>query len=311
MDPFSTARLFAGAAFLAVAAGMDLRTRHVPNPLWVLLGTLGLGLVVVDLAMSSASAEYYVVLASAAGLFYAVFFGEPLLDEDGFHGRRLRIGLLGLALVGLVGATWNVVASGRTDSVAFLEYLTMPVMVLVYQGMYQVRLLHGGADAKALIALTLLVPTYPDLGPAIGPMVVDARIDAAMRLWFPFSFVVLVNAMLLFLAIPLGYLLHNAVRGDLRFPMAFLGRRADLDDLPPHVWLMERIDDRGEHVVVLFPRRGRDRDSEVERLRRAGIRRAWVQPKVPFMVPLLGGFLLAFLVGNLLLGFLSLLGPRG
>lgn len=311
VDPFSAVRLASGAAFLIAAAGMDVRARRVPNSVWVLLGTLGLGLAVVDLATSPASAEYYVVLASTAALFYALFFGEPLFGEDGFHLRPLRIGLLGLAVAGLAGAAGNVVASGSTDLVPFLEFLTMPVMVLAYQGMYHVRLLHGGADAKALIALTVLVPTYPDLAPAIAPFVVDRRIDAAMRLWFPFSFVVLVNAMLLFLAIPLGYLLLNAVRGDLRFPMAFLGRRADLDDLPPHVWLMERIDDRGEHVVVLFPRRGRDRESELDRLRRAGIRRAWVQPQIPFMVPLLGGFLLAFLVGNLLLGFLSLLGPRG
>jgi prepilin signal peptidase PulO-like enzyme (type II secretory pathway) len=73
---------------------------------------------------------------------------------------------------------------------------------------------------------------------------------------------------------------------------------------------MERIDRRGERVLVLFPRRGRDQKEEVDKLQAAGVTRAWVQPQVPFMVPLLGGFLLAFFVGNVLLGFLVAVMPR-
>jgi len=32
-------------------------------------------------------------------------------------------------------------------------------MLVVYQLFYRVRLLHGGADTKGLIALTLLIPS--------------------------------------------------------------------------------------------------------------------------------------------------------
>src|SRR2546430_15439163 len=78
------------------------------------------------------------------------------------------------------------------------------------------------------------------------------------------------------------------------FPYTTLFRsyRAPLDPFPKHVRLMERITDRGEHVVVLRPKRDLDPMPEILKLRAAGIRRAWVTPWIPFMVPLLGGFLL-------------------
>jgi prepilin signal peptidase PulO-like enzyme (type II secretory pathway) len=73
---------------------------------------------------------------------------------------------------------------------------------------------------------------------------------------------------------------------------------------------MERVDRHGERVAVLFPSRSKDESEEAEKLRAAGATRVWVQPKVPFLVPLLLGFLLALLVGNLMLGFLTAVLPR-
>src|SRR5438309_1229101 len=158
-----------------------------------------------------------------------------------------------------------------------------------------------------LIALGLLVPTYPDMAP-FPIMTLDPRVETFWRVTFPFSLVVWVDAAVLFLAVPLGFLLLNAARGDRAFPQALLGYRARLDPFPPHAWLMEKISARGDHVLVLFPKRGGSPAQDLERLRAAGIDRAWVTPQIPFMVPLCGGFLLAFFVGYVLLGFLRLVG---
>src|SRR5256886_17185787 len=91
------------------------------------------------------------------------------------------------------------------------------------------------------------------------------------------------------------------------FPYTTLFRsyRAPLDPFPKHVRLMERITDRGEHVVVLRPKRDLDPMPEILKLRAAGIRRAWVTPWIPFMVPLLGGLLLAFFAGYVLVAVLG------
>ncbi|OGS48186.1 MAG: hypothetical protein A3K68_06600 [Euryarchaeota archaeon RBG_16_68_13] len=299
VDAFAAARLVTGTGLLALASAWDVRTRRVPDPLWIALGAAGLVLLAAESVLSGAGLEAYALAGGTAILFAAVFFGDPLFDEHGFRLRPARLGAFGLAGV-LVG--WGVVAArdlGDPRAASFWQLLTMPALVLVYQTLYQVGLLHGGADAKALIALTLLVPTYPDAFP--WPLLaIDPLLEPAMRILFPFSFVAFVDAAVLYLTFPVGFLAVNTARGDLRWPQALFGFRADLDRLPKHVWLMERIDDRGEHVLVLMPRRRSDPEEQARKLRDAGIHRAWVQPKVPFMVPLFAGFLAAFLVGNFL-----------
>src|SRR2546428_9783438 len=104
----------------------------------------------------------------------------------------------------------------------------MPIMVLVYQGFYRLRLLHGGADAKGLIALTLLIPAYPDALP-FPVLQADARVDALLRVVFPFSLVIWVDAAVLSLAVPVALLIYNVARGDLALPQALLGYRAHLN----------------------------------------------------------------------------------
>lgn len=299
MDAFAATRLALGVSFLSVAAIGDLRTRRVPDPLWVVLGSVGLVVLAIELLISSAPVVVFALLPATAIPFYAIFYGSPLFDTDGFHPRPMRLGMFGLAGVLFAwsaGSTWE--QGGSTVS-TYGPLLSMPVMVLVYQGFYQMKLLHGGADAKAMIALTLLLPTYPDASP-FPLLASDPRIAPAMELVFPFSLVILVDAALLYLFVPLVILSFNTFRGDVRFPQALFGYRADLDRPPKNVWLMERIDERGEHILVLMPRRGRDQAREAQRLREAGITRVWVQPKIPFMIPLLLGLLLAFFVGNVL-----------
>jgi preflagellin peptidase FlaK len=307
MDGFAITRLAIGVGFLLVAAVADVRTRRVPDPLWIGLGAIGLVILAFELVQDQIEADAWALLGSAAILFFVIFYGAPLFGEDGFHPRPFRFLLFVVAAGLFVYPAVHHSTSGAPLSQGLLELYSMPAMILVYQLFYRVRILHGGADAKALIALGLLVPTYPSVAP-FPLMTIDPRVAAFWRVTFPFSLVMWVDAAVLFLAVPLGLLVWNAAHGDVAVPQALLGYRARLDAFPSHAWLMEKITARGDHVLVLFPKRGGNPTQDLERLRAAGIRRAWVTPQVPFMVPLLGGFLLAFFVGNVLLGFLRLVG---
>jgi len=317
VDAFSVARLVVGAGFLAVAAVLDVRTRRVRDPVWIALGSVGLAILAVDLVAIEAGLNRWLLLGSAAILFFAVFYGKPILDEDGIHLRPVRVLVLGVAAVSFVLALLlpespllflpHAGLPGRTIPLSALA--SMPVLLVVYQGFFQLGLLRGGADTKAMMALTLLVPYYPDLAP-FPVLVLPSNVANAMGTLFPFSLIVFVNAAVLFLAIPVAYLLVNAIRGDFELPQALFGTKAPLDHLPPHVWLMERVDRHGERVTVLFPSHAKDESEEVAKLRTAGADRVWVQPKVPFLVPLLAGFLLAFFVGNVMLGFLTAVLPH-
>jgi preflagellin peptidase FlaK len=305
VDAFAATRFAVGTAVLLAAAASDVRTRKVSDRWWIALGSLGLVLLAIQLVVERRDPAAAALLGSAALLFYAIFFGRPLLEEDGFHPRLMRVGLLLAAGALFLFPAATHAASGEGLPSDTLELYPLPAMVVIYQGLYWARLLHGGADAKGLIALTLLVPTYPDVSPF--PLLVgDPRVEGLFRLAFPFSLVIWVNALVLFLGVPVGLFAANAVRRDVAWPLAFLGYRVSIDAFPRHAWLMEKIDSRGEHVVVLFPRRGGDPAQDLAGLREAGIRRVWVTPQIPFMVLLLGGYLLAFLAGNLLLALLRL-----
>lgn len=303
MDAFAATRLAVGAGFLVVAAVSDVRTRRVRDPLWIALGTIGLIVLAAELFGKGASWPAWSLLASGAVLFYTVFLGRPLFEEDGFHPRSVRLFLFFIA--GLLFLLALSMAGSARSSPSIPELASMPAMIVIYQGFYRLRLLHGGADAKGLIALSLLVPTHPEASP-FPLLAVDPIVASVLRTLFPFSLVVWLDAALVSLAVPIALFAYNAARGDFAIPQAFLGYRAPVDAFPAHAWLMEKITERGDHVLVLFPKRGLDPAADLARLRAAGIDRVWVTPQTPFLVALLAGFLLAFFAGNLLVGVLGL-----
>ncbi|SDF15375.1 preflagellin peptidase FlaK [Halorubrum xinjiangense] len=83
----------------------------------------------------------------------------------------------------------------------------------------------GGADAKAMIALAVIFPTFPayEVGGLVFPLV-DTDIGV-------FSLTVLTNTVLLGLAYPAGLALRNLVRGEVSSSM-FLARPVATDSLP-------------------------------------------------------------------------------
>jgi hypothetical protein len=164
-------------------------------------------------------------------------------------------------------------------------------MVMMY-GWYYFGPTIGGADVKALLTVAVLVPFAPDAG---------ATLHAFGDQGFPFPWVVFMNSLLLYLAIPVGLLAWNIAHGDLEKPwlQALLGVRMELEQArDSYVWPMTRVvGDR----TVLAPMVNRDLylPSEWDALAAAGIERPWVSLKIPYIIPLFGAFLLSAFVGDL------------
>ena len=84
----------------------------------------------------------------------------------------------------------------------------------------------GAADAKAMIALAFLLPTFPAY--ALGGLelpVVDTTIGV-------FSLTILTNAVILAVAAPVGLGLGNLLRGRIKPVVMFLARPVRIDSLP-------------------------------------------------------------------------------
>ncbi|SEW26695.1 A24 family peptidase [Natrinema salifodinae] len=83
----------------------------------------------------------------------------------------------------------------------------------------------GGADAKALLVLAVLFPTFPEY--TVGPLTVPLEMTPIG----PFSFTILTNAVLVGVVLPLALAVRNAVAGRIA-PVMFVGWPIVWDELP-------------------------------------------------------------------------------
>lgn len=209
----------------------------------------------------------------------------------------------------------------------------VPIIMAVAYGLWKVRLLFGGADAKCIMAFALLVPYPPAL--AAG----DGTLYPHFIAFLPTAVTMLTNAVMLTLFIPVGYFLLNVVRGNFHPVAMFLGTRVKLERVfEDPVWVMEWVhpkpgtaddveeglaldqtsedpdlDDEGLPTVDAatiegadvrlhyMPTRAGDYALNLARLRKMDIDTVWVTPKVAFMIPLFLGFLLSFLAGDVIM----------
>lgn len=166
--------------------------------------------------------------------------------------------------------------------------LFIPVIIGLVYVFFQLRLIFGGADAKAIMALAILVPFEPSF---YGHPLFHSPM--------PFSWVVFSNSIVIFLFVPLSLFMYNLIKHDIRFPHCFLGYRMSLKKAEEKfVWPLERIVDG--HTRFSYVPHSFEADDVYESFKKLGIKHIWVTPKVPFMIPLLFGFICSFLIGDLL-----------
>ncbi|MBI4393238.1 MAG: prepilin peptidase [Euryarchaeota archaeon] len=194
----------------------------------------------------------------------------------------LWFGLGGFGLV-LLGVQYFV---GAVALDAYLYLGAAAVFALAAYVFHRLGLIAGGADAKALMALAALapLPIHLEALPAYPGIV-------------PTPFSILGNALLGILIVPLGLVLVNVARGDFQFPAMLIGykmRPENVVDSP--VWLMDRLEEGRMKRRYMLPHD--DAEEQVPLFLEKGIDQVWVTPKVPFMIPLLLGFVLAFTAGD-------------
>ena len=291
MDPselISIVALAAATVTLCYASVLDVRTRRVPNKFWIFLSLLGVVLIPLRIAADEENLEYALILVPIGAVLLDIYHeaeGDSILVKS---LPAMKYGVAVIATIAL-GALW-------IDDGYFRPFLAVPILMLVFVLMYMVDLIKGGADAKALVALAVLFPVVPSIGglPLITPN------DPIANVLFPFALGVLTDAAFLVIFLPILFLLRNLVARDVKFPQMFLGYRIDssVED-PGFVWLMETVED-GRHRTYTRPKGGEDISSELRKLREHGVTRVWVTPKIPFIVPILGGLLFAASIGNII-----------
>jgi len=282
-------RVIAGIIFLGYASYTDLKTRKVDDKTWVIMGFAGLMLVFGQLYLENRNPVYYLTFIPIMLLFLSFFLetAEKTELKKGKINRRIWIVLCCFGTIIFIWLSYKL----RFDAF-FLHLLTIPLIMLFAFLLYNIRLLFGGADAKALITIALLTPFYPEWTPFLGYFSVP-------NVW-PFPLAVLTNALILSLAIPIVFFVYNTARKDFHFPLSFLGYKIDIDSVEKKfVWPMEKVKN-GKIIKLFLPKKDENTKEEVRKLKEAGVKRLWVTSKIPFMLPLFTGFITSFLVGDIM-----------
>jgi preflagellin peptidase FlaK len=134
-----------------------------------------------------------------------------------------------LAALGVVLLVWDLLAhlppATLADRLFLVQVGISVVFVVPFSYLFWRMGGFGGADAKALMTLALLLPTYPVYFlPTTALPLVEAPLGV-------FSFTVLTNTVVVAVAYPVVLGVRNLLTGD-HGRLMFFGRRVDVTDLP-------------------------------------------------------------------------------
>ncbi len=203
-----------------------------------------------------------------------------------------------MIFVGIMLAFLDILDQG-VDLLVRLSILVIFLSIFAYL-LFRIKLL-GGADTKAIIAISIFIPNFP-LTPLKGIPFLNL-----------FVFSVFGNAVLLMLPLPLLLFLYNLTQlslDDLKkdFFYSFLGYKYNISEMRNrHIKIIERYNGQDDgNIIKRFVLRGADVDDQTLRSMQQLAKdkkipeKVWVTPDIPFMIPLTLGFIIALVYGDLM-----------
>ena len=178
------------------------------------------------------------------------------------------------------------------------------VTVLFARALFELGVLYGGADAKALMIIGVVLPIFA------GPLLAQSPTESTFLSVVPFSLNVLMDAALLSVVIPIALAIRNFARREFRFPAGFTGYLLEVRELPSRfVWVRDPAVPDAD-IDMDTETSEEDREERVRianELEARGVRRVWVTPQIPFLVVMAVGVVAALLAGNLVIDLVSAL----
>ena len=358
-------RLLVGLIVLVIGSITDIKTRKVPNRLWLVSGAIASLLLVAYVAHETS--DVIPVLLTLTVIFYYYYFYSDLEFNGLPKGNDRFFAILGIASIGFY--VWSVfhyaipmnlsilllitfvlllinevmmLRKGSSSRMAWLILLFLCFVTLGFLSQYDIAsmekgvaisatgngidtsfmlitsifltitaiyamycsgIIMGGADAKGLMLVSLLLPAYPVVsGLHMETYFYEILDKIPLQAYiFPFSMTILINGALLLLLYPLFYLVLNLARKDFKFPYCLFGYQLDIEKFEKKfVWLLEIVKDGKRKMVLSPPREKAEEKEHLQKLVDAGEKRIWVQPKIPFLVAVTVGYLIAIVFGNVI-----------
>jgi hypothetical protein len=306
---------FAGAAHL------DNKQRKVPNSYWKVWIKSAILLWVLEIAIRSDDWITYCTMAAVLAYGSTSLIGTPTFS-DLKKGSWIDWAVLIWYGVGMYGIYWGFIEYVPIEDIQSIltypenskEYIwlqtiaVLPMMFLIKMA-WKLRLLHGGADAKALLLVAVLIPSWATFIPMNGSV------------FLPPVFALLLWGGLGFFLLPISLIIHNIIDNNVKtfedITMIWHATRMPLDEITDNfVWLLDEvvISPDGEPTIVSSiqpPKKSPTRDElmiKIEELKLMGVEDAWVTKKYPLLSYIFPGTILMLFFGDPMWWILKLIG---
>lgn len=234
-----------------------------------------------------------------------ILFCTPFLLYSCYSDIKTRRVTNKLWVAMLAGSVFFVLYDILTKGTPYIMFLFLSagsIFVLVYI-LFQIGTF-GGADAKSLIVISIILPAYPVIQ-AFGH-----NFPLNKPLIDLFAFGILGNAVLLTIVVPLSLAAYNIFRMGLNIdnPLyIFIGYKCRISNLAnKHIKLIQSYEEEKGKIIFRFKRGGieinEDVISELKALSDKGLIKddVWVTPGLPFMIPITLGFFVTVFYGDMI-----------
>ena len=323
MDYISTSRVLSLLVGLFWAAYLDLKSRRVPNAFWITWASPAIFLWTLELLILETP---WYIFATAAGV--VAYASMSVLGTPSFQDIMKKsyvdivvtiwyiFALFGI-LVGLYhhgNVNFLDLVNGNADEMSSIWWSTIlaAIPILIFDLAWRLRLIHGGADAKALMWVAILIPSWN-----VVNVVYPENMDNAIIV-LPPSISLLIWGGFIFLLLPFVMVIKNlATHGMGPLRLIWHAERMPLSEVKQkHVWLLSEMmampsGDYGVHHRTRAPRRtptSEELDAQIEALKEANIEMVWVTRKYPLLVFLIPALLPWYLLGGPMAWFMPLIG---
>ena len=264
-------------ATLLSASVFDWKYREIPDWHWAIMFVVGIILSIAKVIDSGLDPVGLLMpLCVALIAFDCLYDREPSIMMD----MTIYIAIAILTIVPFVMIGGDV---GRT-------FISIPITYAAMNVLYYTGLVRGGADAKSIIAIASVFPTYPEI---LGMPIIDVPSGIESQVFTP-AFAVLTMALILSLLYGVFNFIRNLIAGNTVMPQMIIGTMMPIEKAKvSKVWSMEDIVD-GESVITTSA----IEDDEIwKRLEDGGRTEIWVTAIIPFLIPITIAFIIMVTVG--------------
>ena len=297
------------------AAWMDHKDRRVGNEHWMVWVKPAIFLWALELIAQEA--DWTIFLTASAVVAYAStsIIGRPTLS-DIFSGNKMDLIVSSwyvLSLAGIIGGSMkygdvsplDVLVGNETGSAAlWWGTLSGLLTILIIDLAWRFRLIHGGADAKALMLVAILIPSWDTM-----PLISDKTSESLVAL--PPSLALLMWGGLTFILIPLILLIKNILNSNISsitdLKLSWHASKMKLSKVrDSHVWLLTSIIQLPDGSSKVYhksraPRRtpsDEELENSIKELEDFDVEEVWISYKLPLLVFLFPAIIPLALLGD-------------